>query len=142
MIYVASEELEDAFRLFTIMNDRGLKLRNSDILKAENLRALSNKIDRINYAKEWEDIESYFEDDFDVFLSHLRTILVKEKARLNLLYEFEKNIYAPRIYDKEKKSYKNIAPLLKKGKETFDFIIKHKKNYLEIFETDHYSRFL
>ena len=141
VIYVASEKLEDAFRLFTIMNNRGLKLRNSDILKAENLRELSNGVDRIKYAKEWEDIENYFEDDFDVFFSHLRTILVKEKARLNLLDEFEKNIYNPRTYDKEKKSYKNIAPLLKKGKKTFDFIIKHKKNYLEIFETDHYSKY-
>lgn len=141
MIYVASEELEDAFKLFTIMNDRGLKLRNSDILKAENLRALSNETDRIKYAKEWEDIENYFEDDFDIFFSHLRTILVKEKARLNLLDEFEKNIYNPKIYDKEKKLYKSMTPLLKKGKETFDFIIKHKKNYIEIFETDHYSKY-
>lgn len=141
MIYVASEKLEDAFRLFTIMNNRGLKLRNSDILKAENLRELSNGTDRIKYAKEWEDIENYFEDDFDVFFSHLRTILVKEKARLNLLDEFEKNIYNPKIYDKEKKSYKSMKPLLKKGKETFDFIIKHKKNYIEIFETDHYSKY-
>jgi len=141
MIYVASEKLEDAFRLFTIMNNRGLKLRNSDILKAENLRELSNGTDRIKYAKEWEDIENYFEDDFDVFFSHLRTILVKEKARLNLLDEFEKNIYNPKIYDKEKKLYRSKTPLLKKGKETFDFIIKHKKNYIEIFETDHYSRY-
>ena len=141
MIYVASEKLEDAFRLFTIMNNRGLKLRNSDILKAENLRELSNEIDRIKYSKEWEDIENYFEDDFDVFFSHLRTILVKEKARSNLLDEFEKNIYTPKIYDKEKKIYINTTPLLKKGKDTFDFIIKHKKNYIEIFETDHYSRY-
>ncbi len=141
MIYVASKKLEDAFRLFTIMNNRGLKLRNSDILKAENLRALRDENDRIKYAKEWEDIENYFEDDFDVFFSHLRTILVKEKARLNLLDEFEKNIYNPKIYEKEKKSYKSMEPLLKKGKETFDFIIKHKKNYIEIFETNHYSRY-
>ena len=141
MIYVASEELEDAFKLFTIMNDRGLKLRNSDILKAENLRELSNEADRIKYAKEWEDSENYFEDDFDVFFSHLRTILVKEKARSNLLDEFEKNIYNPKIYDKEKKIYIDTTPLLKKGKDTFDFIIKHKKNYIEIFETDHYSKY-
>ena len=37
MIYVCAEDLEDAFRLFTIMNSRGVKLRKSDILKAENL---------------------------------------------------------------------------------------------------------
>ena len=37
MIYVSADELDDAFRLFTVMNSRGVKLRNSDILKAENL---------------------------------------------------------------------------------------------------------
>ncbi len=37
MIYVSTEDLEDAFRLFTILNDRGVPLRNSDILKSMNL---------------------------------------------------------------------------------------------------------
>lgn len=141
MIYVASEQLEDAFRLFTIMNDRGIKLRNSDILKAENLRALDENNERTKYAKEWEDIENYFEEDFDVFLSHLRTILVKEKARLNLLDEFEKNIYNPKSFDKENKIYKTLPPKLRKGKETFEFIINYKNNYIDLFETDHFSRF-
>lgn len=36
-IYVATEDLDDAFRLFTILNDRGIPLSNSDILKAKNL---------------------------------------------------------------------------------------------------------
>lgn len=37
LIYVATEELEDAFRLFTILNSRGIPLTNSDILKSINL---------------------------------------------------------------------------------------------------------
>ena len=52
MIYVASESLEDAFRMFTILNNRGVKLRNSDILKAENLRNVSEQNQK-NYAKDW-----------------------------------------------------------------------------------------
>ena len=40
LIYVASTQLEDAFRLFTVLNDRGMKLRNSDILKTLNLQTL------------------------------------------------------------------------------------------------------
>jgi len=43
MIYVASEDISDAFRLFTILNNRGMKLRNSDILKAENLGLIKDK---------------------------------------------------------------------------------------------------
>ncbi len=40
IIYVSTEDLEDAFRLFMILNDRGIPLRNSDILKSMNLGAL------------------------------------------------------------------------------------------------------
>lgn len=134
MIYVSSSSLEDAFKLFTVMNDRGIKLRNSDILKAENLHLVSNS-NREKYAKEWEEIENYFEDDFDVFLSHLRTILVKEKARKNLLDEFEENIYF------KKGSKKGTAPLLAKGEETFKYIKKYKKHFDEIFSQDHFDIF-
>jgi len=134
MIYVSSSSLEDAFKLFTVMNDRGVKLRNSDILKAENLKQIEQS-NRKKYAKEWENIENYFEDDFDTFLSHLRTILVKEKARKNLLDEFEENIYF------SKGSKKGNKALLKKGKETFEFIKKYKKYYDEIFNQEHCTDF-
>lgn len=134
MIYVSSSSLEDAFKLFTVMNDRGIKLRNSDILKAENLRLVSST-NRESLAKEWEKIENYFEEDFDVFLSHLRTILVKEKARKNLLDEFEENIYF------SKGNKKGHAPLLAKGEDTFKYIKKYKKYYDEIFNKDHFSIF-
>jgi len=141
MIYVASEELEDAFKLFTIMNDRGIKLRNSDILKAMNLREISDDTKRNNYAKDWEDIESYFEENFDTFLAHLRTVLVKDKARLNLLDEFEKNIYAPTKYDRETKTYTKLVPLLNKGEDTFEYIKKYKQYYIELFDTSHYDEY-
>lgn len=40
LVYVASPNLDDAFQMFTVLNDRGMKLRGSDILKTHNLRAL------------------------------------------------------------------------------------------------------
>ena len=130
MIYVSSSSLEDAFKLFTVMNDRGVKLRNSDILKAMNLKEVLES-EREKYAKEWEEIENYFEEDFDVFLSHLRAILVKEKARKNLLDEFEENIYF------SKGTKKGTSPLLTKGKDTFEFIKTYQKNYDYLFNHDH-----
>ncbi|WP_215902541.1 DUF262 domain-containing protein [Acinetobacter soli] len=75
MIYVGSEELDDAFRLFTVMNNRGVKLRSSDILKASNLALVSDNEERVKAAKNWEEAENYFGEDFDEFLSHLRSIL-------------------------------------------------------------------
>ena len=100
LIYVATQDLEDAFRLFTILNDRGVPLRNSDILKSLNLGALEKEADKTRYAKLWEEAESELGEDFDRFLNYIRTILVKEKARLGLLQEFEDKIYDPKERDK------------------------------------------
>ncbi|MEY0874998.1 DUF262 domain-containing protein [Providencia manganoxydans] len=138
MIYVGSEELDDAFRLFTVMNNRGVKLRSSDILKASNL-ALVPADERIKVAKNWEEAENYFGEDFDKFLSHLRSILVKKKATVSLLKEYEDNIYAPKEYDRSNKITKNLPPLLNKGIDTFNFVDKYRKHYIEIFDNHHYE---
>lgn len=139
MIYVAAEELEDAFHLFTVMNTRGIKLRNSDILKTGNLAKIKIDSERIKYAKSWESIEEYFADDFDNFLSHLRTILVKQKAGYNLLKEYEENIYAPKEYDRNSKTYFSKPALLEKGEPTFQFIERYYRHYNDLFDCDNYA---
>lgn len=136
MIYVYSEQLEDAFRLFTILNDRGVKLRNSDILKAQNLQHVPEK-DRIRYGIKWEELESELGEEFDRFLSFIRTIVVKEKARLSLLQEFEDKIYNPK--EKEKATGQLKPPLLKPGKETFDLLDKYYKHYDQLFQNDNHK---
>jgi hypothetical protein len=139
LIYVASNELEDAFRLFTVLNDRGIKLRSSDILKARNLSVVEDENRRKQYAILWEELEGELGEDFDQFLSYIRTILIKEKARNNLLKEFEDNIYNPKVFNKTTKAYERSAPLLKRGKETFDFIEKYKQHNDQIFSgNNHY----
>lgn len=139
MIYVAAEDLDDAFRLFTVMNSRGVKLRNSDILKADNLSMVTNNQKRLEYAIKWEKTETYFGEDFDNFLSHLRSILVKQKAALGLLKEFEDNIYNPKSYDRKTKTYSSLPPVLKKGEDTFKFIEKYKNYYEQLFDQDNYN---
>ena len=137
LIYVATENLEDAFRLFMILNDRGIPLRNSDILKSMNLGALDNEVDKIKYAKIWEQAEGELGDDFDRFLNHIRTILVKEKARLSLLQEFEDKIYNPKEKDKATGQKKPI--LLHKGKDTFVLIEKYLNHYKTILDGQNYD---
>jgi len=127
MIYVATEELEDAFRLFMILNDRGVPLRNSDILKSINIGALDNEADKTYYARLWEDAEGELNDEFNRFLNHIRTILVKERPRLSLLKEFEDKIYNPKEVDKSTRQKKPV--LLKKGKDTFILIEKYLAHY-------------
>jgi uncharacterized protein DUF262/uncharacterized protein DUF1524 len=135
LIYVASAQLEDAFRLFTVLNDRGVKLRNSDILKTMNLRALkeggASLQEQKHTAQMWEEMEGELGEGFDVFLAHVRTILVKEKARLGLLQEFEENIYQPRIFRKDIKQYEKKPPLLDPGRRTFEFIKRYRQHHLQ-----------
>jgi uncharacterized protein with ParB-like and HNH nuclease domain len=139
LIFVSSQELDDAFRLFTVLNDRGVKLRNSDILKAENLKFVTDDSKRRNYAVFWEELEGELQEDFDQFLSYIRTILVKDKARLSLLKEFEQNIYNPKEYIRETKQSIPKAPLLNKGIDTFEYIKRYKKHYDFIFNNTNSS---
>lgn len=118
-IYVSTDNTEDAFRLFTILNDRGIPLTSSDILKSTNIGQV-DKDDLKRYSKLWEDIESKYGNNFDRFLVFIRNIIVKQKANTNLLDEFEKN-----IYEKGK---------LNKGKDTIDLLSRYDDIYDEIIE--------
>jgi uncharacterized protein with ParB-like and HNH nuclease domain len=142
MVYVSSPELDDAFRMFTVLNDRGMKLRGSDILKTLNLRALKegkvDTIERSRWAKRWEELEGDLGDDFDIFLSQLRSVLVKDKARLNLLQEFEENIYSPRTFDRTTKTYIDRKPLLQLGLNTFSFVDRYYGHYQKLFGGSNY----
>lgn len=120
LIYVSSQSLDDAFRMFTVLNNRGVKLRNADILKADNLSEVKDHEKQQKYAKNWETVENYFGDEFDSFLSHLQSILTKQKANLSLLNEFNNNIFSKKKLDK--------------GEEFFKFIEKYKKHYEELFD--------
>ncbi len=137
MIYVSTENLDDAFRLFTILNDRGMPLRNSDILKATNLGALTDTADKERYAKLWEEAEGDLGDEFDRFLNHIRTVLLKDKARLNLLDEFEHKIYHPKEKDKATGLVKQ--PLLIKGKDTFKLVERYLKLYNQLLGGTNYD---
>ena len=136
MIYVATEELQDAFQLFTVLNNRGVKLSSSDILKAENLKELS-AADRTSWATRWEEMETYFGEDFDKFLSHIRTILVKKKQTTTLLKEFDEFVYSNQEYDRTQKKYVPRTPILRRGRDTFELLCSYYHTYQEVFDTDH-----
>jgi len=122
-IYVATENREDAFRLFTILNNRGIPLTNADILKAINIGEIekANSKEKAEvYAKKWEEIQNELDEGFDRFLGFIRTIILKEKARKSLLEEFEEKIY------KDNK--------LAKGKKTVDLLGEYYNIYTKIIE--------
>lgn len=116
VIYISTKEFDDAFKLFTIVNDRGLQLRRIDILKASNLAPnVMNKDDMKKYAETWEEIEEDLgSEQFEKLISYIRTIEVKEKAKDDILKEYENLIYGKNKILKGKdfieylKAYKNI----------------------------------
>ncbi len=120
-IYVSTDDFEDAYRLFTILNNRGVPLRNSDIIKSINIGTIGDFNAKQIYGKKWEAIGNTFKDDdeFDLFLNFIRTIIVKEKARESLLKEYE-NMYS--------------SGLLEKGVRTIDILSKYQKHYEKIIE--------
>lgn len=139
LVYIATEDLQDAFQLFTVMNNTGLKLTNSDILKADNLKNIESESKQQHWAIEWENMESYFGDDFDNFLSQIRTILVKRKADYALVKEFTDNVYSDKRWNRSTKQWEPCKPLLKKGEDTFEFINDYYVQYQAVFDKDHYE---
>ncbi len=128
-VYVSTENLTDAFRLFSVLNNRGIPLTNADILKAENIGCINEREEKEKYAKIWEDLENYFEyigeNYFERFLSFIRTAFLKEKARKTLYEEFKK------IYDEKK--------MLKRGKETINLLKKYKEIYDKLIELNNFE---
>jgi hypothetical protein len=115
MIYISADSLEDAFRLFSVMNDRGQKLSNADILKSSNLEKIPDDNDRNYYAREWENMQEDLGNDFDRLLAYVRTMLLKKRQRNNLLDEYENIIF--------KQEY------VKKGHEFFKYVLEVYKDY-------------
>lgn len=118
MIFISADTLEDAFRLFSIMNDRGLKLSNADILKSSNLEHLADKNDVDDFAKKWEDMQADLGNDIDRFLLYVRNMILKSRVKTNLLDEYENNIFK--------------TSLLKRGDDFFKYVFKTYEIYDKI----------
>lgn len=96
MIYLSTTSFDDAFKLFTIVNDRGKQLRRIDILKAQNISpdvVVSESV-RNSLAQTWESLEKNLgESTLESILHMMRFIYVKEKPQEDLYSEFEQRIY-------------------------------------------------
>ena len=62
---VVTHEMDSAFRIFSVLNDRGVNLSATDILKAEIVGAIQDGEQRAKAADQWEDMEDELgRDDF------------------------------------------------------------------------------
>jgi hypothetical protein len=92
VIVVSTPNLESAFRIFSILNDRGLDLSLTDILKSEVIGNITPD-KQASYATKWETVEGEIgREAFEELFAHIRMIYAHTKARRNMLEEFRDHV--------------------------------------------------
>ncbi|HEY88847.1 MAG TPA: DUF262 domain-containing protein, partial [Thermoflexia bacterium] len=93
LVVVKTDSLASGFRLFNIINARGMPLSNADLLKSENLRMVPEQ-SRPRYTKIWEDIEEEIGvDNLEMLISFMRSIYLRKKAQKAIFEEFNEKIF-------------------------------------------------
>lgn len=92
LVVVSTPDLDAAYRIFSVMNSRGLDLSATDILKADIIGGIPEN-ERDTYTQKWEEIEeSLGRDDFVDLFGHIRMIYRKAKSQGTLLREFQEHV--------------------------------------------------
>lgn len=92
LVVVSTPNLESAFRVFTVLNGRGLELFYTDILKSEIIGAVPSDL-RTDYGNKWEDIEEYLgRNAFKDLFSHIRMMYRKRKLGGTILSEVKEYV--------------------------------------------------
>ncbi len=90
------EIFEGSYRIFSVLNNRGLDLAPIDIIKAQVLgliRTTAGGVKSRAYAKEWSRIENALgRDAFGDLFGHIRSIYAKQKQRATLVKEFQEHV--------------------------------------------------
>jgi len=96
LVVISTPDLEAAYRIFSVLNNRGLDLAPIDILKASvlgSIRTIAGEAKSRVYTKEWSRIESTLgREAFGDLFVHIRTIYAKQKQRATLVKEFQDHV--------------------------------------------------
>lgn len=92
LVVVSTPDLDSAYRIFSVLNARGLDLQLTDLLKSEIIGAIP-KAKQATYTQIWENKEEDLgRDAFQDLFAHIRMIYRKAKLRESALNEFRKYI--------------------------------------------------
>jgi hypothetical protein len=118
LVVVAASDQESAFRIFSVLNSRGLDLSPADILKAEIIGALPvDKQD--SYTARWEDLEDELgRARFAELFGHIRMIHRKQKMQGTLITEFRE--FVPTRKDPAKFIENELSPYAEAYEEITD----------------------
>lgn len=94
LVVVSTPDLNSAYRIFSVLNDRGLDLSPADILKAEIIGQIPAHAQQ-EYTARWESTEeSLGREGLNELLSYIRAIHVKSIPRSSLLDDFRRVVLA------------------------------------------------
>ena len=92
LVIVSTPDLSSAHRIFSVMNARGLDLTAADIFKSMVVGDIAEE-DQPGYADRWEQEEQDLgRDGFSELFQHVRMIFAKERARREVLLEFNQQV--------------------------------------------------
>ena len=131
-LYIEVGNEEDAFTIFETLNDRGLKLSASDLIKSYLLRRIIEQnpsTDRAEIIENWEKIPAYLENyDISSFLRHY--LLTQEKVPVQ-----KKKIFTLLKFDVEDSARQNP----KSAKNKLDELINSAFHYGRLLGTESIS---
>ncbi|MEQ1488160.1 MAG: DUF262 domain-containing HNH endonuclease family protein [Methylotenera sp.] len=92
LVTVSTPSQQSAFRVFSVLNSRGLDLLHTDIIKSDVIGRI-NSTKRDEFTEKWEDLEVRTgRKDFELLFGHIRMIYAKSKAKRTLLEEFKAHV--------------------------------------------------
>lgn len=120
LVVISTPDLEAAYRIFSVLNNRGLDLAPIDIIKAEvlgSIRRIGGEDKARAYSKKWSEIESQLgRDAFGDLFGHIRTVYAKQKQRATLVKEFQDHV------TEYKKPIDLVDKVVKPYADVWDFI--------------------
>lgn len=98
LVAVSTPDTESAFKIFAVLNDRGLDLSHADIIKSELIGQVQDA-EQEHYTEIWETAEEDLGiEPFADLFAHIRMIYAKAKQRETLIKEF-RDYVLPKIGD-------------------------------------------
>ncbi len=93
VVVVSTADFDTAYRIFSVLNDRGRNLTYADILKAQIIGDIPAEKEE-EYANKWEEIEVLLgSENFQQLLTLIRILSSETRIRKNLLEEFHTYVY-------------------------------------------------
>ena len=124
LVAVSTPSQQSAFRVFSVLNSRGLDLLPTDIIKSDIIGNIKSPDKQDEVTERWEELEVQTgRDGFAELFGHIRMIFAKEKARRTLLEEFREQVI---------KKYESPETLMSTVVEPFAeaYLIAKKCQYL------------